>query len=138
MKSVAKAAQLDIRIESAGTEGYHVGDRPDSRMMNAAAKRGFSLESRGRQVTATDLARGSYDLVVAMDHANMRRLRSIASTGTDNVRLFSDFLDEAWPEEVPDPYYGGDAGFEQVLDMLEAGCPRLLESLTNNQKEDDA
>ncbi|WP_246419772.1 low molecular weight protein-tyrosine-phosphatase [Aporhodopirellula rubra] len=138
MRSVAKSSQQDIQIESAATEAYHVGERPDARMRKAAAARGFSLDSRGRHVNANDLAAGSYDLVVAMDHANVRRLRSIASTEVSHVRLFSEFLDDGWPEEVPDPYYGGDAGFEQVLDMLEAGCPRLLESLTNNQKEDDA
>ncbi|MFG0254085.1 MAG: low molecular weight protein-tyrosine-phosphatase [Rhodopirellula sp. JB053] len=135
MKSVANSARQDIRVESAGTEGYHVGKRPDARMRQAAAKRGYSLESLGRQVDATDLQPGSYDLVVAMDHANLRRLTAIAKSEAPHVHLFSEFLDDGWAEEVPDPYYGGDEGFEEVLDMLEAGCPRVLESLTKTQKE---
>lgn len=95
------------------------------------------MQSRGRQVTAEDLAPGVYDRVVAMDHANMNQLRSIAAGNFFHGNLFSDFLSEEWPEEVPDPYHGGDEGFEQVLDMLEAGCPRLLELLTHPTKEAD-
>ena len=93
------------------------------------------MQSRGRQVKARDLVPGCYDLVIAMDHANLQRLRSIAVEDTSHIRLFSEFLTETsdrnWPEEVPDPYYGGADGFEQVLDMLEAGCPNVLFQLTN-------
>lgn len=136
MRSIAEKFEQDIVVESAGTEGYHVGESPDSRMQQAALARGFSMRSRGRQVTARDLAPGCYDLVIAMDHANIRRLRSIATGNTSHIRLFSEFLADTphrnWTDEVPDPYYGGADGFEQVLDMLEAGCPELLNYLTND------
>ena len=122
--------ELDIRVDSAGTESYHQGELSDSRMRSAATERGFSMESRARQVTAADLKPGAFDLVVAMDHANMRRLRAISGGELgEHVKLFSDFLDDRWPEEVPDPYYGGDDGFAYVLDMLEAGCPDIVSQL---------
>ena len=121
---------LDIRVESAGTEGYHVGDRPDPRMREASQARGFPMVSRARQVNREDLEVGNFDLVVAMDHNNLDRLRTIASEAlADHVKLFSDFLDDSWPAEVPDPYYGGNDGFELVLNMLEAGCPAILEEI---------
>jgi len=126
-REVAESAERDIHVESAGTEGYHIGKRPDSRMIQAASARGFPMQSRARQVQATDLTPGRYDLIVAMDHANQKRLRSIAAAEIPHLKLFSEFLGEPWPEEVPDPYYGDNEGFERVLDMLEAGCPRLLE-----------
>jgi len=131
MQTLAKRAESDIHIDSAGTEGYHVGERSDARMRRAAGERGVELTTLARQVVAADLAPGAFDLVIAMDQANLRRLTAIAGGPRgDHVRLFSDFLDDTWPAEVPDPYYGGDEGFEQVLDMLEAGCPRILDALT--------
>ena len=135
LRAVAKNAERDILVQSAGTEDYHVGKSPDSRMRSAALKRGFSLDSRGRQVQASDLVPGCYDLVVAMDHANLKRLRAMAPGNPAHIRLFSQFLAEIprgdWPEEVTDPYYGGAEGFEYVLDMLQAGCPNLLSTLLN-------
>ena len=83
------------------------------------------MESRARGVLAEDF--DHFDLIVAMDKANHTDLLRFG--GSADVVLFSDYLDDKWPREVPDPYYGGDAGFEQVLDMLEAGCGPLLESL---------
>lgn len=130
MSKILTDRDLDIRVESAGTEGYHVGDQPDPRMRDASQNRGYPMVSRARQVTRDDLKPGNFRLVVAMDHANLDRLRGIAGeTLADHVRLFSDFLGESWPVEVPDPYYGGNDGFELVLDMLEAGCPAILEQI---------
>ncbi|SMP40520.1 protein-tyrosine phosphatase [Neorhodopirellula lusitana] len=133
LNSISLSDEVDIQVDSAGTESYHVGNLPDERMRAAAKKRGIPMVSHARQVTAKDLAAGEFDWVIAMDHANMRRLRSISSEElSPHVRLFSDFLDDQWPDEVPDPYYGGDDGFEYVLDMLEAGCPGILESLSSS------
>lgn len=130
MSKILTDRDLDIHVESAGTEGYHVGDAPDPRMTDAAQKRGYAMVSRARQVTRDDLKPRHFGLVIAMDHANMNRLRVIAGENlADHVKLFSDFLDESWPVEVPDPYYGGNDGFEMVLDMLEAGCPVILEKI---------
>lgn len=130
MLKISEDADLDIQVDSAGTEGYHVGDRSDPRMRSTAQKRGYSMVSRARQATRKDLQPGEFTLVVAMDHSNLNRLRAIAGGPlASHVKLFSDFLDESWPVEVPDPYYGGNDGFELVLDMLEAGCPAILEEI---------
>ncbi|TWT93155.1 low molecular weight protein-tyrosine-phosphatase [Neorhodopirellula pilleata] len=130
LHALAEKAGLDLHIDSAGTEGYHVGERSDSRMRSAARKRGVEMTTLARQVVAADLSPGAFDLVIAMDHANLRRLKAIAGGPlSEHVQLFSSFLDDTWPTEVPDPYYGGEDGFEQVLDMLEAGCPVILETL---------
>lgn len=130
MEKLSQDSELDIQIDSAGTEGYHQGERADSRMRAAASARGLEMASRARKVTPNDLKLGTFSLVIAMDHANLQRLRSISGGDLEShVRLFSDFLDDRWPEEVPDPYYGGDDGFETVLDMLEAGCPSILSEL---------
>jgi protein-tyrosine phosphatase len=116
-----------IRVESAGTSGYHIDELPDRRMRTAAARRGMSLISRSRMVHIRDLR--DFNLIVAMDESNYRELVKLNSGTSSKICLLSDFLDESWPREVPDPYYGGDEGFEQVLDMLEAACPQLLSKL---------
>ena len=135
--SKSDSRDLDIEIDSAGTEGYHVGNRPDSRMRAAAENREIPMDSFARQVMREDLIDGRFDLVIAADQENLRRLREIAGGGLGSqVRLFSEFLDDSWPDEVPDPYYGGDDGFEFVLDMLEAGCPAILDALRTVQSSD--
>jgi protein-tyrosine phosphatase len=97
----------------------------DERMRKAAEKRGFQLLSRARLLSPRDLA--EFDLIVVMDRENFRNTLTLA-VGNDarHVRLLSDFLDSSWPKEVPDPYYGGDEGFEFVLDMLQAAMPSLV------------
>jgi len=122
-----KEAGLAYRVEvdSAGATGYHQGEKADKRMRAAAKARGYSLQSRARGVLAEDFEH--FDLIVAMDKANRDDL--LRFPGTAAVVLFSEYLDSEWAEEVPDPYYGGEDGFEQVLDMLEAGCPALIRSL---------
>ncbi|MEM9409373.1 MAG: low molecular weight protein-tyrosine-phosphatase, partial [Acidobacteriota bacterium] len=94
-----------VRVDSAGTSGYHAGEPADARMRQAGARRGYSLESRSRQTVADDFH--SFDLIVAMDRNNLRDLRSQApSDATAEVRLLSDFLEPGAPVDVPDPYYG--------------------------------
>ena len=119
-----------IEVDSAGTHGYHVGERADRRMRAAAARRGYDLSSRSRQVTTGDLER--FDLVLAMDRENRSDLQALGRDrpgSGDRIRLFSDFLSDVWPVDVPDPYYGGEQGFETVLDMIEAACPDILDTL---------
>lgn len=116
-----------VRVDSAGTSGYHINELPDKRMRTAAAARGIELDSRSRMVTEHDLI--DFDLIIAMDRANYRELMKLGPGAAKKVRMLSDYLDENWPREVPDPYFGGDEGFEQVLDMLEAACPLLLAEL---------
>lgn len=113
-------------IDSAGTIGYHSGSPADRRMRAAAQKRGLELTSRARQVTHTDL--DEFDWVIAMDRQNQSDLLALHSRPKSRVRLLSSFFESPtpWPVDVPDPYYGGEEGFEYVLDMLQSGCPRLL------------
>ena len=123
-----RGLESDVLIDSAGTIGFHEGNSADRRMSAAASKRGYQLLSRARQVTATDLE--TFDLVIAMDRENHRDLLGLSGSMTAELRMLSDFLDDdKWPVDVPDPYYGGDAGFEFVLDMIEAACPVLLDHL---------
>ncbi len=119
--------QDQVLVDSAGTAGYHIGSPPDARMLSASSQRGYSLGSRGKQFERSFLR--DRTLILAMDRDNYSNILSLAEGAPPNVRLFSDFLDDSWPRDVPDPYYGGDDGFEYVLDMLEAGCPQILKSL---------
>ncbi|MDD1507991.1 low molecular weight protein-tyrosine-phosphatase [Pseudomonas sp. CNPSo 3701] len=114
-----------IELDSAGTGDWHVGKAPDSRTQQAASRRGYELSSlRGRQVSADDFAR--FDLILAMDGANLRDLQRMRPA---NARAELDLYlrrFELAEDEVPDPYYGGSEGFEHVLDLLEQASDALL------------
>lgn len=115
-----------IVIDSAGTGAYHVGESPDPRTCEAAARRGIELAHAARQFTPADLER--FDLVLAMDGNNLRILRRLVGARTaPEVHLLRSF-DPTAPEgaEVPDPYYGGVRGFDDVLDQCERACAGLL------------
>ncbi len=129
MRRFAEEFRVDVDIDSAGTHGYHVGEPPDHRMRAAAEMRGYELTSLGRKVTSQDLDPAHYDLVLAMDADNHAILQQMAGGLKTHIRMFSDYLDDNWPKDVPDPYYGEEEGFDQVLDMLEEGCPVILQTL---------
>jgi len=118
-----------INIDSAGTLGYHSGDPADSRMRQVALKRGYALDSTARQVKHNDI--DEFDLLVAMDLDNFRELMSFTADRKDHIRMLGHFLDSGKDSSkvpsVPDPYYGGEEGFDRVLDMIESACPLLLE-----------
>ncbi|MGE0325032.1 MAG: low molecular weight protein-tyrosine-phosphatase [Polyangiaceae bacterium] len=119
-----------IHIDSAGTAAYHAGESPDQRSAEHASRRGIRLGGRARQFVAKDFER--FDYVLAMDAANYRELERQAKTDTARQRLhYCRDFDPASPKasSVPDPYYGGDAGFEAVLDLCEAACRGLLEHI---------
>jgi protein-tyrosine phosphatase len=122
------AAGLDkrIQIDSAGTHAYHVGEQPDQRAQAAARKRGFDLsQQRARRVYANDFE--EYDYVLAMDEANYSDLVSICPGPLrERIYLLLDFAHNSNTREVPDPYYGGDHGFEHVLDLIEDAADGLL------------
>ncbi|MCH2182263.1 MAG: low molecular weight phosphotyrosine protein phosphatase [Mariniblastus sp.] len=126
---LAQQQDLESRllIDSAGTSGYHVGQPADLRMTECASRRGYRLLSRSRQLTHGDLH--EFDLVIAMDRSNQEAIAAINSEPTATVCLLSDFLEGDWPVDVPDPYYGGADGFEEVVDMIEAACPKILAQL---------
>ncbi len=127
MQRFAEEFDVDVEVDSAGTHDYHVGEPADPRMAMAAEARGYELSSRGRIVTRTDL--DQFDLVLAMDVENHARLHEMAGGIKPHIRLFSDYLDENWPDDVPDPFYGEQEDFDKVLDMLEEGCPIILQTL---------
>lgn len=119
-----------VHVDSAGTIGLHRGKPADERMLASASRRGIVLPSRSRKVTTADLGRFAW--VIAMDRENLSNLLRIAEDSdgaTATIQLLSDFLGDDWPTDVPDPYYGGDEGFEYVLDMIEAAIPKLIETI---------
>jgi protein-tyrosine phosphatase len=118
--------QAVIGTDSAGTHGYHRGEPPDLRAQDAARRRGIDLSDlRARQVEPEDFSRFEY--VLAMDRENYRNLSEICPSGTEKrLRLFMDFAPHLRTREVPDPYYGGNTGFERVFDLVEDACEGLL------------
>lgn len=116
-----------VEVDSAGTHAFHIGEPADRRMRRVALDRGYELGSSARQVTPEDLDR--FDLVLAMDRDNLAELQALNGTGKAGLHLFSDFLPQGSPLDVPDPYYGGHQGFERVLDLVEEGCPAILDHL---------
>jgi protein-tyrosine phosphatase len=118
-----------IRIDSAGTHDYHIGDAPDLRTQRAAQQRGYEMSGlRGRQVDAGDFLR--FDYVLAMDRTNLANLHRILPHGGDvQPRLFLEYARHHAEREVPDPYYGGADGFERVLDMVEDAAEGLLQQI---------
>lgn len=128
---LAEADLLDrILVESAGTHGYHVGHEPDRRALDAARDRGYEFDDlRARQVEAADFER--FDYVLAMDRDNLAILERVGSDGGGRaeIALFLDYSPDLAGREVPDPYYGAMNGFEEVLDLVEAGADSLLAHL---------
>jgi protein-tyrosine phosphatase len=124
-----RAPDLDVEVDSAGTHDYHVGSPPDRRAIEAALRRGIDLGSlRARRVSLRDFE--YYDLILAMDEENYEELRQRAPAAQrERVRLIMDYAPQASLRAVPDPYYGGAVGFEQVLDLLEEAAEGLLQSL---------
>ena len=121
-----------IEIDSAGTHAYHVNEPPDRRARAAAERRGYSLDQiRARRVELADFER--FDYVIAMDRDNLALLTGQSEVvHHDKIRLFLEFAAAA-EDEVPDPYYGGAAGFERVLDLVEDASRGLLETLQSQQ-----
>ena len=123
-----------IVCDSAGTSSYHIGSPPDSRMRAAASARGIQLRGRARQFLVSDLEK--FDLILAMDRENYRHLVYTDRQGKyrDKIKLMCEFASEHDHEEVPDPYYGGADGFNQVIDLLLDSCGGLLNSLIESKK----
>jgi protein-tyrosine phosphatase len=119
-----RGLEEEVHVESAGTGGWHVGAPPDERSAEAARRRGISLGGAAQQVRPSDF--DAFDLLVAMDRSNLRDLLAIApdEAARAKVRLL---LDDA---DVPDPYYGGASGFDDVLALVTEACERLLDEVT--------
>ena len=120
----------EIVIDSAGTGAWHAGSPPDRRATDAARRRGIVLEGAARKVVPSDF--DEYDLLLAADRENLADLRAIApgEAARAKVRLLRSFDPAAHGDlDVPDPYYGGPDGFEDVLDLVEAACRGLLDEV---------
>jgi protein-tyrosine phosphatase len=123
LRTLAAREGIDVHIESAGIGRWHVGCAPDERAQRHAKGRGYDLsKQRARQVEPFDFER--FDLILAMDRGHLQNLQRMApARHRAKIRLFV-------PErDVPDPYYGGPEGFEEVLDLVEAACRDLLREL---------
>ncbi len=127
-----KGLEAEIEVDSAGTDAYHVGEPADVRMCQAANRRGYRLSSLARQVQRQDL--DDFDLILAMDRSNLRRLQGLAGSLPSNLVLLSSYLEADEPIDVPDPYYGDERGFEIVLDLIEQACPAILDDLLAQER----
>jgi protein-tyrosine phosphatase len=124
-----RAPELAVEIDSAGTHDYHVGEAPDTRALAAARRRGIDISGlRARRVETSDFER--FDLILAMDEENVRELQRLAHRDHhERIRLMMDYAPQAVRRFVPDPYYGGGQGFEEVLDLLEEAADGLIDEL---------
>lgn len=128
VKEEGREAEFDI--DSAGLYGGHAGQLPDPRMRAHAARRGYNLTHRSRQVRESDF--DNFDIIIGMDDRNIDALRRLAPTIEDEKKVMrmSDFCRRyTWADYIPDPYYDGADGFEKVLDLLEDACQGLADSL---------
>lgn len=122
MRKMAHDAGLTLRIESRATHGYHIGEPPDPRTIRHAAQRGYDLSpQRAKKLAPRDFA--EFDLILACDSGHFEILESLAPKGTNIAMFRRDGYD------VPDPYYGGAKGFDEVLDIVERECARLIREL---------
>lgn len=118
-----------VRVDSAGTHAYHEGNAPDPRAQAAALRRGLDLSAQtARQVQSDDFER--FDYILAMDRENLALLMErCPARSSHKVRLFLEYAPHLGIEEVPDPYYGGSAGFDRVLDMVQEAAEGLLREI---------
>jgi protein-tyrosine phosphatase len=125
--------QASIFVESAGTADWHVGKSADSRSAEFASRRGYDLSPlRARHAVASDF--DSFDYILAMDASNLADLKAIAPTHyAGHLGLLLDLDSRSSQREVPDPYYGGEQGFDLVLDLIEGACQPLLTSIKTQQ-----
>lgn len=131
-KHIVRQAGLEreIYVDSAGTHAYHIGEPPDRRAQNSASKRGYSMQDlRARKVVVSDFA--DFHYILAMDYENLAYLQQwCPDRYSGKPKLFMSYSKGKYnDQEVPDPYFGGDQGFEQVLDMIEEASKSLLEHI---------
>ena len=131
-RRLVREAGLDgsIRVDSAATHDYHVGEPPDERARQHALRRGYDLSAlRARRVALRDFE--EFDLIVAMDRSHLRILQRLCSRESRHkLRLIMDFAPDLGTDEVPDPYYGDADQFEQMLDLVEAAARGLLRTVS--------
>jgi len=121
-----------MEVDSAGTSGYHLGELPDPRMRSHGSRRGYKFDSVSRKFTSDDF--DEFDIILAMDDNNYRNIihESPDAGSRDKVHRMVEYSRKFQADHIPDPYYSGADGFEQVLDLLEDACGGLMEDLENN------
>ena len=121
-----EGAADDYLIDSAGTISHHQGSPPDSRMADALKRQGFIITGRARKILPADLK--NFDLIVTMDESNLADVRALDPSGLahEKIRPFVSFCREHDDLRVPDPYYGGQRGFDHVIELLKDGCAGIL------------
>ena len=128
----SKVATEAVFVDSAGTGGYHIGELPDRRSIAIAKKRGLDItDQRCRKFSVKDF--DDFDLIYVMDNSNKRDVLSLARSNEDRSKVKM-ILNEIFPDEnvdVPDPYYGGESGFENVSDMLDKACAVIANRLNS-------
>ena len=125
--------QNQVIVDSAGTGDYHIGDSPDERSIEVAKKNSLDIsDQRGRQFTADDFKR--FDYILAMDNYNYEDIMALASNDEDKkkVKLILDYAIPGENLDVPDPYFGGQSGFDDVYDMLTKACRNFVDKELNN------
>ena len=134
MRHMLKEAGLESEVfcDSAGTMNYHTGKSPDSRMTATVESRGIEVTGSARQIKEADLE--NFDLILTMDNENYRNVMNLktADANAHKIKKFVSFCSEHDDKEVPDPYYGGQDGFEHVVDLLEDGCSELLRQISKS------
>jgi protein-tyrosine phosphatase len=121
-----------VTVDSAGTGAWHVGERPDPRSLDVAERHGIELPGRARRVTEEDFHR--FDRIVAMDRSNLRDLEALRPDGAGTVpELLRDHDPDPGDGEVPDPYFGGDGGFDRVYEMVRRACEVLLDDIVGQR-----
>ena len=120
-------------VDSAGTGSWHIGKKADTRMRIAAERRDINILSRARQISSKDL--DNFNYILAMDNSNFRNIqdlknKTLTTTGFASIKKIQDFRSVFNEQEVPDPYFGGDEGFDYVLDILEDSVNGFLESIS--------
>ena len=128
---IKKGLENDIQVDSCGTAAYYVGDNPDPRTIQVAGDHNIAISHRGRQLSQSDFA--EFDFIVGMDKSNYQNIESVNPTGS-RIYLMRDFDTVGKGLDVPDPYYGGDEGFEEVYQILVRSSPQLLKFVQDNQK----
>lgn len=130
LRDKAEAKGVAIQTDSAGTSRYHIGAGPDERAVAAMQRHGHDItDLRARQFTAADF--GAFDQIYAMDASNYENILALAESDADRAKVKL-ILNESQPEmdmEVPDPYFGGDAGFDHVYELLDAACDTIIERI---------
>jgi protein-tyrosine phosphatase len=128
VKVLGRAGEFEI--DSAGTIGYHQGAPPDSRMAASLRQKGYEIEGKSRKIRAEDLE--NFDLIVTMDDSNLADVRALDPSGQHHSKIVPlvSFCRKHDVSHVPDPYYGGQSGFEKVITLLEDGCRGIAEKFS--------